>query len=157
MKLFIKVKEIKSLSGEMHFERWAVIETKMFSLYCHRIHKADKDHLHSHPWNFVSMILKGSYLEEVEHNGKITFKVKSPLKIAYTHKTWFHKIHSIIKVPVYTLVFVWGGNFEGDKWHYLVGEKKVPFLTYRQIKTEAKKIGKSIEELIKATRLSIDD
>ena len=157
MKFFTKVKTITSVKGELHFERWAIFESSLCSLYLHRIHKADKDHLHSHPWNFVSLILKGSYLEEVESTDvfgefQSEFRVKKPFKVAYTHKTWFHKIKEILKAPIYTLVFVWGGSFEGDKWHYRVGNKKIPFTEYREIKIAAKQAGLSIEDYLAARK-----
>lgn len=151
MKLFSKVKEIVSKTGELHFERWAVIETKWFSWYLHRIHKADQDHLHSHPWHFVSVILKGSYRELVQKSPEeySNFKLKSPGAVAFTNRRWFHKIECVLKKPVYTMVFVWGGNFEGDKWHYLVGGKAIPFEQYREIKHAAKVMGLTIEEFLK--------
>lgn len=159
MKLFKKVKEIKSKSGEMHFERWAIIETKRFAWYLHRIHKADQDHLHSHPWNFYSLILKGRYLEEVfegtNNQNSFTYdNVKEPFQIAYTNKRWFHKIKQVLQGPVYTTVFVYGGSFEGDKWHYLVDYKAIPFTEYRELKTKAKERGISIEALTRHEKLS---
>ncbi len=149
MKILKKVKEIVSLKGELHFERWAIFECKKTALYFHRIHKADRDHLHSHPHSFISLILKGSYLEEITKNQKtLTYNWKRPLVCAYTNKIWFHKIKEILFGPVYTLVFVWGGNFEGDQWGYLVNNQSIPFEKYRQIKTKAKENNKSIEEYL---------
>jgi hypothetical protein len=145
MKLFTKVKTITSKSGEVHFERWAIIETSRFAWYLHRIHKEDQDHMHSHPWNFVSLILKGSYLEDMTKNPRAVdsiLNVKKPFKIAFFDRSWFHSIRRIIDGPIWTMVWVWGGSFAGDKWHYLVDDGayyyKIPFDMYRIYKTRAK-------------------
>lgn len=145
MKLFRKVKTITSKSGAVHFERWAIIETKWFAWYLHKIQKEDQDHMHSHPWNFFSIILKGSYLEEVQKNPnsrETILNLKKPFKAAFFDHRWFHSIRRIVNGPIWTTVFVWGGSFAGDKWHYLVdaGEYyyKIPFDIYRAYKSGAK-------------------
>ena len=148
MKLFTKVKTITARDGSLHFERWAIIETTRFALYLHRIHRADKDHLHSHPWNFWSCILKGTYLEEVRDGMKSFIKTRSPGVMGFTSTCIFHKIKEVVKGPVYTLVFTWGGSFEGDKWGYWVDGKKIPFRTYFAYKDQAKKEKLTIENLI---------
>ncbi len=151
MKLFRKVKTITAKDGSLHFERWAIIETKWGSLYLHRIHKSDQDHMHSHPWHFISMILKGHYTERVTKYPQepfVRWKKKVFPKIAYTNRKWFHKIEKVVKGPVWTLVAVWGGNFEGDKWHYLVGNRIIPFEEYRRLKTAAKQAHQDVETYI---------
>ena len=61
------IKEIKSKSGEVHFRRWEILKTRCGSIWLHAIYKADQDkHLHNHPWDFKSLVLKGSYLEQTE-------------------------------------------------------------------------------------------
>jgi hypothetical protein len=150
MKFFKKVKTITSKEGELHFERWAIFESKWLSWYIHRIHKADRDHLHSYPWNFLSLILKGCYLEENAYDtadGSFCtgLKIKSPFTVTYCNKSKFHKINTIISGPVYTTMFVWGDT---QKWFYRVGKKRIPFEEYREIKAAAKEAGLSIEEYI---------
>ncbi len=128
MKFFQKVKTIQSKSGDVHFERWAIFETSWLSLYIHKIHKEDKDlHLHSHPWNFISIILRGSYLEETP--GKLN--VKKFLTISKMRKGNFHKIRSIISGPVYSLFLTYGKK---EPWYYLVGVNKIESEEYRRIK-----------------------
>lgn len=154
MKLLTKVKTITARDGSLHFERWAIIETTGFALYLHRIHRADKDHLHSHPWNFWSVILKGTYIEELlapVGNTLIGYtreKTRSPGVMGFTSTKIFHKIKEVVKGPVYTLVFTWGGSFDGDKWGYWVDGKKIPFNQYFAYKDQAKKEGLTIENLI---------
>ena len=129
MKLFEKVKEIRSKNGELYFERWAIIEISNFAaLYIHRIHKADKDkHLHTHPWNFASVILKGSYIELCD-DGKV---VKAPGSISFAGRHFCHRIEEIISGPVWSLFFVYG---KYKPWYYSLG--KIESQEYRKMKNE---------------------
>jgi hypothetical protein len=134
MKLFQKVKEIRSREGELHFQRFAIIETNIFSLYIHKIFKADSDlHCHSHPWNFLSLTLRGSYIEErlrALWDGKVIseFKTKRPLTFSsmkkFGNKTYhvspcFHKIKVILKGPVYSIFLAYGKK---ERWSYYVND-----------------------------------
>jgi hypothetical protein len=161
MKIFSKVKTIKSKSGEVHFERWAVIETKWFAWYLHKIQQADQDHMHSHPWNFLSIILKGQYLEEIRkdpYSRETILNLKKPFKIGFFDRNWFHSIRRIVDGPIWTSVFVWGGSFAGDKWHYIVNGScydefyKIPFDVYRDYKAAAKKENINIATYILTNR-----
>lgn len=121
MKFFQKVKEIRSKTGELHFQRWAVFETSLVSLYIHKILKEDKDlHQHNHPWNFVSIILKGCYLvselfaEDYSHLYLRHKSFGSVTKMTYDD---FHKIVKIEKGPVWSLLLAYGKR---KSWGYLV-------------------------------------
>jgi quercetin dioxygenase-like cupin family protein len=97
-KLFL-VKEIRSKEGVLHFERWRLLSTGLFSVYIHRIFKSDEDaNEHSHPWNFLSFILKGGYIEQ--RNGK--GKIMTPGNYMMMGVNEYHKI-TVIK-PTTTLV-----------------------------------------------------
>jgi len=121
MKFLTKVKEIKSRLGVLHFQRYAVIETDKFAVYIHKIHEADKDlHLHSHPWNFISLILKGSYIEkflgkDLFWEDQEFFRIKSFLSFSKGNRSYFHKIERIRKGPVYSLFVTWGKH---QNWFY---------------------------------------
>jgi hypothetical protein len=140
MKFFSKVMEIKSKLGELHFERYAIIETSVFSIYIHKIHKADKDpHLHSHPWNFVTLTLKGSYVEkylstDVFGEMQEVERVKKPLSFATANRNYFHKIETILDGPVTTLFATFGKQ---EKWYYLVNDARVVAWEYRCLKNSS--------------------
>lgn len=129
MKFFQKVKEIRSKADELYFERYAIFEIENFaSLYIHRIHRADKDkHLHTHPWNFASVILRGSY-QELTDDG---IRIKRPLTFAFAGRHFCHKIQEIISGPVISLFFVYG---KYKPWFYSLG--KVESTEYRRLKNE---------------------
>jgi len=140
MKILSKVKEIRSRTGELHFERYAILELSFFSIYIHRIHKSDKDpHLHSHPWNFATLTLKGSYLEKYFNTDLFcerqeSVRVKSPGSFASADRNYFHKIEEILDGPVYTLFVTWG---KPENWHYLVNNTRIESNTYRHLKHSA--------------------
>lgn len=51
-----------------YMSRWILIHPGG-TIRLHNIRQADQDHdLHDHPWDFVSIILRGGYIEEVPKN-----------------------------------------------------------------------------------------
>jgi len=147
MKIFTKVKTIKSKAGELHFERWAIVECEKFSIYIHRIHKEDKDEdLHNHPWNFASLILKGSYVEEhlpfdypewwhcpIPTNTRL----KKFFSFSKGDRGFYHKIKKIEKGPVWSLFFTWGKHEEWGYWVEKLGTY-VDNEAYRFLKNNGK-------------------
>jgi len=63
---FFKPKKIISREGVPYLIRWNLFECKLFSIKVHRILKSDYDCFHDHPWAFLSLILKGGYVEHRE-------------------------------------------------------------------------------------------
>jgi len=52
------------LDGQLYMRRWRIIHTKWFGLRLHNIVSSDSDRaLHDHPFDFISLILKGGYVE----------------------------------------------------------------------------------------------
>jgi len=49
---------------EDYLERFYVLSTPWLGIYLHRFWAGDDDGLHDHPWNSLSILLNGSYLEE---------------------------------------------------------------------------------------------
>lgn len=140
MKLFKQVKEIRSKSGELHFTRFAILETSIFSIYIHKIYKADKDpFLHSHPWNFFGIILKGEYTEvfsglDLFWEPQNFYKPRFPFSILSGDRNYFHKILRIDKGPVTSLFFTFGKHKD---WFYLLDDDvKVHYSEYRKNKNK---------------------
>lgn len=136
MIFFKKILEIKSKAGILHFTRWAIFDSKYLRLYIHKINESDKDHLHSHPWNFVSVILKGSYEEELldwkgwptKQKPPTTLNLKKFLTITFMNRFKFHKIKRIVNGPVYSLVLTLGDHKD---WYYMVDDCMVESNIYR--------------------------
>jgi hypothetical protein len=138
-----RIKEIKSKSGELHFERWSIIDTSFFKVYLHHIAERDMDlHPHSHPWHFISIILRGGYIEEwVKADGTKKKSIVHNFPSLFFRKAQdFHKITWVTnpkaeyyRSPVYTLVFAFGKR---RPWGFKVGNMVVGNEEYRQLKHE---------------------
>lgn len=148
MKFFQKVKEIRSKAGALHFQRYAIFETSLVSLYIHRIFKADEDrYMHNHPWNFLTMILWGSYVAlESGEQSALSLQLngpdvvaKGPGSVSYMDRDHFHRILSIRSGPVTTLFLAFGKK---KPWGYLVHPSTtIPYAfvdsqTYREEKNK---------------------
>ncbi len=126
------IKEIKSKEGKLHFRRWEILKTPWFSIWLHGIYAADKDlHLHNHPWDFKSIVIKGSYIEETE-NGPVK---QYPGKFNSRDGNSFHKIKSLMSSAVYTLFFV---GKQKREWGYKVNGSFIDNETYRKLKNDGK-------------------
>ena len=127
-KIFLR-KEIISKKGELHFRRWG-INAFIFGIYIHQIYKADEDkHLHDHPWDYMSLCLKGSFIEEGE---KIITVVKPGSFIA-RKATRFHKIREMITTSANTL-FITGPRRR--VWGYDVNDVWIEGKNYHKIKNK---------------------
>ena len=125
MKIFQKVKEIRSKLGALHFQRYAIIETSFFAVYIHKIYRPDADkHLHTHPWNFWTIVLSGSY-KELTVNGST---VKAEGTVGSGDRSFVHKIEEIVRGPITTLFITWG---KSQPWGYLVNGEIVEQSEYR--------------------------
>lgn len=93
------IREIKSKLGVLHFQRLRILETKWFSIFIHKIYKSDQDkYQHDHPYNFLSIILSGGYIEKSKK------EYKRVLWWTYNKAERPHKLR-LIKLPTITLVF----------------------------------------------------
>lgn len=128
--MFKKIKEIQSKDGVVHFRRWRVFSTPWFTVNIHGIYHRDEDqHLHNHPWDFFSVVLKGYYTERLEGNRK---KIRFPGHMARRKKDAFHKIDSLHSKSVYTLNIMW--NADEGNWGYKVKGEFVHHEAYRELK-----------------------
>src|SRR5690242_14456495 len=124
--MFKLVKKILSKEGVLHFRRWAIFECKWFNIYIHCISQSDQDTSpHSHPWSFLSFILKGSYGEELvdakaAEVGMYPWFVKlnhhKVGNILFRRAKDFHRI-TLTSPQVWTLV-VTGPATDKDNWGY---------------------------------------
>jgi hypothetical protein len=107
------------VSGAKPKHSWCPLSVRI-----HRIVKPDDDrHLHDHPWNARTFILKGCYTEERLDGPHIRWE-------GDTARLNFGEYHRISHVPrdgVYTL-FV-SGKYRGT-WGFLVDGAKVPYRRY---------------------------
>ena len=145
------IKEIKSKSGKIHFRRWELLKTPWFSIWIHGIYAADDDlHQHNHPWDFCSLILKGTYIEQTTErqnfdNSKGEYRVDfrdytvnnkmSPGTFSKRDGAKYHKIKELKTPAVYTLFIASPVKRE---WGYNVDGKFIQHEEYRKLKREGK-------------------
>lgn len=126
------VKEIVSKAGEVHFRRWAVVETKLFNIYVHNILKSDEEQdPHDHPWAFLSFVLSGGYSERVWAPFGTHLFVRGPGAIVYHSTKDFHKL-TLLRDQAWTLVFT--GSRTHDPWGYRTMSSWIDYKTYRRMK-----------------------
>lgn len=136
----------KLISGEPHLiiphdiygvylKRWYVIpRNRKLNIYIHQFLWDDDDRaLHDHPWWFVTLILKGGYIEETRsRDGKIklmvrtsVFNIKSPFWkrcVAYRPARWRHRVilphlnDGLGRVPCWTLIITGPNNRKWGFW-----------------------------------------
>lgn len=108
-----------------------------FSIRVHRIMKPDDDrHLHDHPWNARTVILRGGYIEEVPATmpDGAPARKRNPRLAGSTNRIrpgQYHRITYVTFRGAYTL-FITGKNQSG--WGFLVDGRKIPWKEYLGIK-----------------------
>lgn len=121
-----------SRTGVLHFRRWRLLWTPWFGVYIHRIYKADDDKfLHDHPWDYFSMILKGSYTE-MYCNVIVNYTRRlDPGNWGFNKATRFHKIYELNSESVTTLFITCRRKRD---WGYHIGQCWVQHEAYRKNK-----------------------
>lgn len=128
------VKEIRSKEGVLHFRRFKVFSLPFFSIYVHHIFHEDQDkHEHTHPWNFISFVLSGCYIESSNDNTKTRSDCTN--RLAFSSRYRPHKILKVVE-PVRTLVITFGNR---HPWFYKLGDERwVTNRVYRDLKRKGR-------------------
>lgn len=93
---------------ETYLTRWRIVQTPWFSLFLHRMDGPDsRPTLHDHPWSFLSIVLRGGYIER--RLDPLTRQVDEHrtvrrVNLMRTHDA--HAIRSLLRVPTWTLLLV---------------------------------------------------
>lgn len=132
-KIFL-TKEIRSKEGELHFLRYRLFSCPWLRLYIHKICKSDEDaHLHTHPWNFYSFILKGGYKQRVKAHPMDFYEHDieeyGPLQVVHMTRYEGHHIHLV--EPTWTFVIAYGSY---GPWGYLTKDGFIDHKRYRELK-----------------------
>lgn len=90
---------------ENYLERFYILSTKWIGVYLHRFWSDDDDGLHDHPWNSVSVLLSGGYVEEMPERqivpyGPTVKKLRRPLHPPFFVRSKYdaHRI-TLVKNP----------------------------------------------------------
>ena len=102
--------------------------------FCVRIHHIlvpDQDrHLHSHPFNYRTLVLKGWYDEERPEGCYLRRAGETGDGTMHT----FHRITDISMWGAVTLFIMWGG--ERDKWGFMTEDGYVPNKEYFRMRND---------------------
>lgn len=132
-------KHILGTGGKLYMGRWWVLKRRfnLPSIRLHRIMVADSARdLHSHPFNFRTIILRGWYIQEVP--GKHwprqlidtrTMKMRQGMTAVCSYGD-YHRITQVSKGGCWTLFIAWGGK--RDDWGFMTKNGYVNFKDYIQ-------------------------
>jgi hypothetical protein len=135
-KMVIPSKRPDAREGDFYLARLRIIETPFFGVLLHRIGEPDNEpDPHDHPWNFKSIILRGSYLENVH-----PFPVMNPQHYFQRrwlcwsiHKMTTEKAHCIIQADPGTITLVLHGRRKRD-WGFHTPSGWVNWREYKGLK-----------------------
>lgn len=104
----------------IYLDRYTLLGTPYFSIKFHRIFRPDRQRdLHDHPWNFLSLIIKGCYTEITEDKRKSPDGCYDRVWFSFHKAEEFHRIDYVSKSPIWTLVFC--GSKKRD-WGFKITE-----------------------------------
>lgn len=110
--------------------RWKLSAGTLFSVRLHHWVAGDpEDYQHAHPWNFLTLVLRGGYDDVGE--GRPTDHVRAP-SIRYRPLTWRH---SVINVVPGTWTIVLTGRIVRE-WRFWIGEAEVDEQRWNQRECE---------------------
>jgi hypothetical protein len=125
----------------LYLTRWRIIQTPWGGIYLHRMEGPDpRPTLHDHPWSFLSIVLRGGYIER--RLDPMTMSVDEHHAVRRFNRMRAgdaHSIRSLLRVPTWTLLVVsarkrtWGylepvGNMAGSR---VPGEDEPHHITWR--------------------------
>lgn len=101
--------EVPDYDGDgLYLIRWRIIQTPWGGLYLHRMDGPDpRSTLHDHPWNFLSIVLRGGYVER--RLNPVSMQVNEAHRVRRWNRVRAsdaHSIRSLLRVPTWTLLFV---------------------------------------------------
>ena len=95
--------------GDLYLRRYYLLRTRLVSVFIHYIARSDEDpFLHCHPWDFIAVLLSGSYVEE----GTTGHRRIWPFIPRFRRAEHLHRLH--LARPIWTLFIhfrrrrVWG-------------------------------------------------
>ena len=113
-----------------YLRRWYVLSTPLFRIYLHNMLRNDDDRaLHDHPWDNVSIILAGGFVE-VTTNGR---HLRTPGSITVRKATDAHRLELIGSLrPSWSLFLT--GRYQ-RKWGFHCPKGWIPY--YQFVKPNA--------------------
>lgn len=91
-----------------YLTRWRLICTPWFGVYLHRLGGPDpRETLHDHPWSFLSIVLRGGYIERrldpITRAMSVNHRIR---RVNRVRSFDAHAIAELTRTPTWTLLFV---------------------------------------------------
>jgi hypothetical protein len=120
----------KDGSGDVYLARLRIVQTPWFGVYLHHIHQPDSDRdPHDHPWTFLSVILRGSYVEQVwPLAGHAGYTLAHHRRFS-AHRMGRASAHKIMSVSPSLVTLIVTGPRRRE-WGFWQGSEFVPWQTY---------------------------
>jgi hypothetical protein len=118
--------DLITIDGQPYLERFFLLGSarSQGSARYHHILSSDPQDMHDHPWDFITTILSGSYVETTT-DSECEYGPGSVLVRRAEH---LHRL--TISSPVWTMVVTSPAR---RSWGYQVGARWVPWQSYRRI------------------------
>lgn len=118
MKIFDRIFQLEEINGgkrcPTYLYRWTMLATRWFSVYLHHFVGDDWSRdMHDHPKRFISIGLRGRYVEETP-SGERTFRAPWVRSFPAEH---IHRLRLIDRRPCWTLVIVLKPVRHWGFWH----------------------------------------
>lgn len=133
----MKSKTFHGADGSPYLTRTELLRLPFgFRLYRHRFHRADEgEEFHDHPWGFVTLVLKGGYVERylVKDGGGRTERerVMGPGRFGYRPRTHIHRVDRLLGSDVVTLVLTGPKTGEWGFWRKVPHQSLYEFVHWR--------------------------
>ncbi len=133
MKLYKEKRIIYRYSGQKYMIRWYIIKNKYFNIMLHKILLSDHNCCHDHPWDFISLILKGGYVETVEHNPCEMSESYRTKKIIHPGQIIFRKAEHRHKLDIYQTCWSLVLRFKVKRrWGFWIKDKWVHWKLFNE-------------------------
>lgn len=106
----VKKKTLYRSDTGPYLVRYSILSTRWFAVKIHHILSSDDECLHDHPWSFISVLLKGRYIEESEKR----FGHYRAGHILFRRAKWKRRL--MIGEPVWTFVITFRKTRQWGFW-----------------------------------------
>jgi hypothetical protein len=127
---FMQHLTIPDAHGEAYLHRLRIVNTPWFGINLHDIHLPDTDKdPHDHPWNFVSVVLRGGYGETLYTYDTVRSVRSKVWRRGSIHRMRTRSFHHIHKVEPGTRTLVFTGK-RSKAWGFQTRTGFVPWQEY---------------------------
>jgi hypothetical protein len=90
-----------------YLTRWRIVQTPWAAIYLHRMDGPDpRPTLHDHPWRFLSIVLRGGYVERRRDPVDLAVRARTVRHVNVMGLQDAHSIRELLRVPTWTLLLV---------------------------------------------------